>query len=668
MIMKYSQRSHSGWTLIELVMVIAIIGILSAIAIRTLTGTLENARFNSTAKEMNEIVFGIVGNPDLITTFGRTDYGYVGDTGELPSNLDALFTDNGVCGWDGPYVTVDFEENPDDYKLDGWGKPYTFGINASNILQVISDSAGTKTIDDTTDLLHNTVQVQLYNSDGVPLDNLSGDINVQYGCGGPLADGWHPLSFNESTGKFVLNTVPIGQRLVRGTASGDTTYKTLGVVPGSNSSLEMTVYPTFGTISSDGCGVPGGAGDYIVSETIINNGTPTFLVDKIALTFEDGPCWACDNAYLEKIMVGPLTYWDYSTVGTRVGSGTQVILSQVLYIYAGTTTLDLYFSTSPTGGSSPINMTGTTMSMKFYPTNAPSQQISYEVCGSVCTDPALSLGGTPTVSGTSRNIVTVPVYNGGAAPLDFDVINILNMVWWDNLANNPCWECGIAYLSTVESGGQQYWSYTNEGSGTRASSGSNLLLRSPLILPGLSTTSIEFTFNNQTQGTGAAINMSNVDFAVPLNSSCVDFGTQAINFTATGNAVECDVCLTQYSGYVLSGTPQPDQIELQLINGGVPCIVTSMIVTTDTTAYLTRIRDNNQDKWTGPAKATNPGTTTILDYPITLTDLDATIDMIMFSTPAGASIDMHDTEVTIGLGIDCCNCTSPQNHFFVILP
>lgn len=104
------------------------------------------------------------------------------------------------------------------------------------------------------------------------------------------ADGWQPLAFNESTGKFVINTVPIGQRLVRGVASGDTTYKTLGVVPGSNSSLEMTVYPDFGTISADGCGEIGGTGDYIVSVTIVNNGTPTFLVDKISLTFEEGPC------------------------------------------------------------------------------------------------------------------------------------------------------------------------------------------------------------------------------------------------------------------------------------------------------------------------------------------------------------------------------------------
>ena len=527
--------------------------------------------------------------------------------------------------------------------------------------------------------MNNTVQVQLFNSDGVPLDNLSGDIGIQYGCGGPLADGWHPLTFNESTGKFVINTVPIGQRLVRGVASGDTTYKTLGVVPGSNSSLEMTVYPTFGTISSDGCGIISGTGNYIVSETIVNNGTPTFLIDKISITFEDGPCWGCENAYLEKIMVGPLTYWDYTTVGTRVGSGTQVILDQVLYAYNGNTTIDFYFNNSPTGSGNPIDMSATPMTLKFYPTNAPSQQISFEACGTSCTIPALTfVGGTAVLSGADNQIVTFEVANSGAFPLTFDAVSILNLTWQSPGIGN-CWQCEYPYLSTIESGGQQYWSYSNEGGGTRASSSSNLFLRNTLYIPGASNTSIELTFNNQPTGTGGDIDMSNVDFNIPFNSNCDAFGpTQSVSFTATGGAQTCSACATSYSGSSIFGTPRPSNLQLDLINAGVPCTITAITITSSLTTsgyqpVVFRIRDNNADKWhcvsdNGSIRASTvaPGTTMILTETLTLTQADAIIDQIEFERPDYSTINMAGASLTISLTMGCCDCISPQNYSFTI--
>lgn len=274
-----------------MVMVIVIIGILSTIALRTFSSTLENSQFTATEREMDNLVWVISGNPEMITASGRTDYGYIGDTGLLPPDLDALVTDPGICGWEGPYIEMNFGADTNEHKLDAWGEEYDFSINAGRI-QIASANAGTKLLDDTTHLLYNTVQVQLYNSNGLPLNYTTGDVSIEYGC------GWNSLTFNDRTGKFASGSVPIGLHRVRGIGGNDTTYAYVAVVPSGDVSLEMTTYPNFGTLMSNGCGYISGNGNYIVTEQISNNGAPTFVIDRLRTMFFDGPCWGCDDTYL----------------------------------------------------------------------------------------------------------------------------------------------------------------------------------------------------------------------------------------------------------------------------------------------------------------------------------------------------------------------------------
>ena len=63
-------RSNSGFTLIELVMVIIILGIISGMAIMTFVNTLEDARFESTLAEMDALVAAIVGNANIYAKGG----------------------------------------------------------------------------------------------------------------------------------------------------------------------------------------------------------------------------------------------------------------------------------------------------------------------------------------------------------------------------------------------------------------------------------------------------------------------------------------------------------------------------------------------------------------------------------------------------------------------
>jgi len=116
--------NHNGFTLIELVMVIAIIGIISAVATVQMMPSLETARIEATKSEMQALAYAIVGNPDVYSDGARSDFGYVGDIGALPPNLDALTVNPGFATWDGPYIKSDM--NSDDFKKDGWDVAYTY--------------------------------------------------------------------------------------------------------------------------------------------------------------------------------------------------------------------------------------------------------------------------------------------------------------------------------------------------------------------------------------------------------------------------------------------------------------------------------------------------------------------------------------------------------------
>jgi len=659
-------KKQGGWTLIELVMVIAIIGILSSIAIRTFGTALGNSRFKATDREMDNISWAISGNPEMITASGRTDYGYVGDTGLLPPDLDALVSDPGVCGWDGPYIESSFGADTNEHKLDAWEEEYGFTIDQGRI-SISSTNAGTKILDDTTHLLYNTVQVQLYNSNGLPLNNSTGNVSIEYGC------GWNSLIFNESTGKFTSNNVPIGMHRIMGIGGDDTTYNYVSIIPSSNVSLEMTTYPNFGTLVSNGCGYISGNGNFIVSEQISNNGSPTFVINKIKTMFFDGPCWGCDDAYLEKIIVDDATYWDYATTGTRIGTGTMVVLSELLFIPNGIATVDIHFNTSQSGVGGPIDMTGTPMSLELFPTNGSPQLVPFSSCGAGCNAPDLQFSpASATVTGTNKEIVSFTVNNLG--DLMFNAIILSNPTWTAPI-NGSCWECGNAYLSRITSGGTIYWDYTVEGGGLRATSGNLLTLRNQLDLLSGGTPMV-WTFNNALSGTGAAIDMSNTEFSVPFTSTCSNYGpTQTVNFTASGGAAVCSKCdLTFLSIDVLGN--KNHELRIYMSNYGDDCEVTSVQITSSLTSqgnqpYVELISEDSQNDWTyqaaGARGSTTPGleTTMVIVNSFYLTQTDAVIETIQFSNSTGKAISILGANMTVRFTVNCCPpCSQAQEVSF----
>src|SRR5512138_3977732 len=119
-------QTSRGLSLIELTVIIIVVGILTAMAMKSMTSSLEDVRRLKTERELRRLVTAIVGDPALANGEHRTDFGYVGDIGAFPPNLAALVTNPGYSTWKGPYLTPEYTSDTLGYRLDEWGKPYSY--------------------------------------------------------------------------------------------------------------------------------------------------------------------------------------------------------------------------------------------------------------------------------------------------------------------------------------------------------------------------------------------------------------------------------------------------------------------------------------------------------------------------------------------------------------
>ncbi len=225
-----------GFTLIEIVIVLVISAILATVAMRSAFFISETAKEEETKQELEMLQFAIVGNPLLFNDNTRSDYGYVGDVGSMPPNLDALFSNpGGYATWNGPYIKRRFEQDPDDYKKDAWGVVYTYGGNSvtssgsgSNIVREFGTSLN--------DFLINGVDGVLLDLDGTPpgtvyLDSITVRLTFPNGSGGYSS----LLTQPDIGGFFSFESVPIGNHdieIVYG-PTNDTLRRFVSIVPRS---------------------------------------------------------------------------------------------------------------------------------------------------------------------------------------------------------------------------------------------------------------------------------------------------------------------------------------------------------------------------------------------------------------------------------------------------
>jgi len=135
------QLDQRGFTLIELVIIIVVLGILAAVAIPKFADMADSSRIAATQKEMQSLREAIIGNPQVVSSGVVIDRGFMGDVGFTPSQLvDLAVKPDSVpaydkltrLGWNGPYI----DGAGDDYLSDAWGTAYSYDPAGRRIVSV----------------------------------------------------------------------------------------------------------------------------------------------------------------------------------------------------------------------------------------------------------------------------------------------------------------------------------------------------------------------------------------------------------------------------------------------------------------------------------------------------------------------------------------------------
>lgn len=123
-----------GFTLIEVMLVITLVGILASLTISIVTSLDDKDRYEATRLKMEQIRDAIIGNRAVDSQGNRISFGYVGDWGGLPNLLSNLTTSQSPAwsfnstygfgtGWKGPYAKEQWLGEWGIEK-DGWNRNF----------------------------------------------------------------------------------------------------------------------------------------------------------------------------------------------------------------------------------------------------------------------------------------------------------------------------------------------------------------------------------------------------------------------------------------------------------------------------------------------------------------------------------------------------------------
>ncbi|MEO0080555.1 MAG: prepilin-type N-terminal cleavage/methylation domain-containing protein [candidate division WOR-3 bacterium] len=238
-------RREEGFTLMELLVVLLIIGVLSTVALRTIDATRDRALFDQTTREMKELVQAITGNPDLVANGRRVDFGFYGDMGRMPLELRELVENTtGSNRWHGPYLRRPFTSDTAGFLYDAWGHPYTYDRVTGTIASLGKGRypMTMRVVEDTAHLSQNTIFGSVTDNNNSPPGEMHNSVTIQlFDTDGSLEYWVRPdpggyFEFSPQNGR----PVTIGHHMIRalrGTA--DTITRWVTVVPRSRTVVDF---------------------------------------------------------------------------------------------------------------------------------------------------------------------------------------------------------------------------------------------------------------------------------------------------------------------------------------------------------------------------------------------------------------------------------------------
>lgn len=245
---RFNRHSDSGYTLVEVLLVVIILGILSTVALKSLGKVNETARIEQTKQTMDRLANAIAGDPSVIANGQRASFGYVGDVGALPPSLDALVQNPGSYStWKGPYIRDQFTAGGanSSFKQDGWGNDISYSGTvtlsaASGGINLTRQIAGS-----VADLTINRITAVITDWDRTPpgtiyKDSLRCVLTHPNGAGAFANRTRYP----DRGGRVQFDSVPVGVQdlVVIYVPTSDTLRRKIAVEPGAEPYLEIALY------------------------------------------------------------------------------------------------------------------------------------------------------------------------------------------------------------------------------------------------------------------------------------------------------------------------------------------------------------------------------------------------------------------------------------------
>jgi hypothetical protein len=219
----------------EVVVAVGVAAVLVTATVPLLRAPGNARREAATESRLLNLKHAISGNPRVVTNQARTDFGFAGTMGRLPSSLDELWVSPGPAfsfdtslrtgaGWMGPYLDTPTVDQLDDVLLDGWGNPIVYDPSAgtsaltgqtyvARLASYGADAASGGGDDLTVEIyerdVFSTVVGYVYDTAGNPLEGLR--VRLHRPVGGVLSN---EVDFTDVNGAYTFSNVPYGGRAV----------------------------------------------------------------------------------------------------------------------------------------------------------------------------------------------------------------------------------------------------------------------------------------------------------------------------------------------------------------------------------------------------------------------------------------------------------------------